>query len=307
MTNFKLAPYCVGCLPALHAPLYAALGTGVFRAAGIDVRFLSEAPKEERLLRLRDGTADLALMDLASLVDATASDPELGARCVFVLTQRSPMAAHVVVDGPAGTRVGAPDDLLRARYGGDADSPFVAEHRALLRRLGGDDPALRVDMPYERLFGALAKGEIEAAPDFGGTDTRFARAARPIRTGLLPYRDCGVDAYGIGFVASSRGMSRHGERMATVIQVIADAYERMRRDPVTVVAEAARVVPDLDQEYALAEWHDEEATAIFGYGAETSGIGGQDATGWTATIRWRQEVTGGTGPSVPVRDLFEPL
>lgn len=302
-TTFRLAPYCLECLPGLHAPLYAALATDSFRDAGIEVEARPTAPREQRLERLRRGSVDLALMDVASLVDSHAADPAFGARCVFMLTQRLPMAVHVI-DHPANTTEQTGKDLRHARYGGAADSSFVAEHRALLRRLGQDDPSLRVDMPYGRLFDALADGHIDVAPDYAGTETRFRRAAAPTSTRTVPYRDCGVTAYGIGFVASAAGLRRHPTRMATVCSILARAYRRMQQEPEGVLDDAARLIPQLDRDYALAEWHDEEAGVVFGYAAATSGIGVQDTATWAATTTWRQEVTG-TSARPSADSLFE--
>jgi hypothetical protein len=148
--------------------------------------------------------ADIALIDLASLVDTVAVEPAFDARCVFVLGRHTPMSALFVEGRPAPTNpIEAARDLPHARYGGEPTSPFVQEHRALLRRLGGDDPALLVELAYEELFDALAAGTIDVAPDYAGILPTYQRAAgpeKPVR--VLPYRDCGVSAYGTGLVVT---------------------------------------------------------------------------------------------------------
>lgn len=278
----------------MHAPLYAAQAAGSFLQHGVEVSFLPAVAREERIARLRGGTADLALLDLASFVDAVAADRIPGARCVFVLTQRLPMAAHFVPDRP--TRDGplrSPGDLLHATYGGTAGSRFVAEHRALLRRIGGDDPNLRVAMPYEQLFDALAAGDIDVAPDFGGLAPRYRRAAGPgQQIATLRYRDCGVRAYGIGLVASAPGLDRRRQAISTFLTVATAAYERMRADPDGVLTAASATLPDLDRAYALQEWREEEAPAIFGYGAADGAVGAWDDDHWASTVAWRAQVGG---------------
>lgn len=288
--TLRISPYCVGCLPALHAPIYAAVATGQFRDAGLEIQMLPEAPGDIRMQRLHDGTADLALMDLASFVDMRVHNPTSDARCHFVLTQRLPMGAHTLADTDYPEPMPT-EQLGSATYGGSINSPFVAEHRALLRRLGMDDPSLLVDMEYDDLFGALARGDVDVAPDYGGTAMRFARAADPRPTTTVPYRDCGVDAYGIGFVASTASRRHRPDALRTACQVVANAYVRMRDDPDGVLDDAAVLLPGLDREYALAEWQEEESSVIFGYGAATAGIGHQDMHGWDATCSWRREVT----------------
>lgn len=291
MATFRLAPYCLGCLPALHAPLYAAAAIGAFDEAGVPVELLDQVPRDTRIARLGDGTVDLALIDLASFVDAHVDDAVPGARCMFVLTQRLPMAAHVL-RAPGRAPIETGEDLVDAPYGGTADSAFVAEHRALLRRLDSDRPELRVDVRYSDLFGALAAGRIDVAPDFGGVGPRFARAAAPAQVDAVRYRDCGISAYGIGFVASCQGLERHPTRMAIVCEVLAEAYRRMRTEPEQVVDDARRLLPDLDRDHALSEWRDEEAPVIFGFDAADFGPGAQNLDGWVATAGWRAEVRG---------------
>lgn len=169
---------------------------------------------DERLARLRSGEGDLALIDVASFVDSAPTEPEFGAYCVFVLTQRLPMAAHFVTRRPAahGRPIQGPGDLVGARFGGEDGSRLAAEHRALLRRLGGEDASLRVPVPYGQLFGALAAGEIDVAPDFAGIAARQRALGDNGTAGVLCYRDCGVRAYGTGLVASACALvHRHDE------------------------------------------------------------------------------------------------
>ena len=97
------------------------------------------------------------------------------ARCVLMLTQRLswPLTSSPAV--PLARRPSSPSSPRRARNGGEPRSRFMAEHRALLRRLGADDPALHVPMLYERLCDAFAAGELDIAPDYG--------ASRPVTGG----------------------------------------------------------------------------------------------------------------------------
>lgn len=312
------------------------------------MEFLPAAPREVRIARLREGLADLAFLDIAALVDAVAEDPALGARCVSVLTRRTPMAAHHVVGRPAAARpLESPTDLLRARYGGQQGSRFVAEHRALLRRLGGEDgegPGLHAEMSYEAVFGALAAGDIDVAPDFAGLVPRYRRAVGPGRDiGVLRHSDAGVTAYGTGFVASAAGLGGRRGAIATFLAVVRATYERMAADPEAVVTAARAALPDLDREQALEEWHEEEREAIFGGGdagtepgpsqpaggaraavgtREPGGVGagdgvpahhrkGQpldagDSGGWAATLAWRREVWAVSSPPGAVPNPPDP-
>jgi ABC-type nitrate/sulfonate/bicarbonate transport system substrate-binding protein len=268
------------------------------------VTFLEPVARDDRIARLRGGEADIGFMDVGAFVETVAAEPGFDARCVFVAGQRLPMSAIYVQGSTAGGRaIGRPGDLLEATYGGESDSPFVLEHQALLRRLGGLDPRLHVEIPYDDLFGALGAGEIDIAPDYAGIGTSYARALRPgERIGVLPYRDCGVTAYGTGFMASGSSLRGRRDALKAFLAVVADAYVDMRADPEQTIDDATRLLPGLDREYALAEWREEEEHVIFGYGP----LGGSEASLWAETAAWRGAVSGLPPVSDPVA-LFEDI
>jgi ABC-type nitrate/sulfonate/bicarbonate transport system substrate-binding protein len=215
------------------------------------------------------------------------------------------MAVHFVAGRPAPVHpIQSPQDLLHARYGGEAGSQFVQEHRALLRRLGDDDPGLHVELPYAALFGALAAGQIDVAPDYAGILPTYQRAVGAAgRVDVLPYRDCGVHAYGTGVVASGRALRDRRDEIASFLAVTASAYQAMRVDPELTIKAAAAVLPGLDRDYALLEWREAEEPAIFDPGWR---LGTWDRAGWEQTIAWRREVTGFHEPPAPQR-LYEAL
>jgi ABC-type nitrate/sulfonate/bicarbonate transport system substrate-binding protein len=231
-------------------------------------------------------------------VDTVAVEPGFDAKCVFVLGRQVPMAALFVAGRPAPMRpIKSPKDLLRARYGGEAASQFVREHRAVLRRLGDDDPGLHVEMSYAALFAALAAGEIDVAPDYAGILPSYQRAVGADgRVDVLPYRECGVSAYGTGFVASGRALRDRRDEVASFLAVAASAYQAMRADPELAVKAAAAVQREMDSQYALLEWREAEEPAIFDLGWR---LGTWDRSGWQETIAWRQEVVGFQQPPPP--------
>jgi ABC-type nitrate/sulfonate/bicarbonate transport system substrate-binding protein len=225
-------------------------------------------------------------------VDTVAAEPGFGARCVFVLGRQVPMAALFVAGRPAPVRpIESPEDLLRARYGGEAGSQFVQEHRALLLRLGDDDdPALHAELPYADLFAALAAGEIDVAPDYAGILPTYQWAVGTTgRVDVLPYGDCGVRAYGTGLVASGRALRNRRDEVTSFLEVAASAYQAMRVDAELTIKSAAAVLRGMDRDYALLEWQVAEEPAIFDPGWRP---GTWDRAGWEETITWRREVTG---------------
>lgn len=259
------------------------------------------------MARLRSGEADLALIDLDSLVDAVAHEPDFGARCVFVVTQRLPMAAFYVVGRPAsGGPVETVEDLTRARYAAQPGSALAARHRALLRRLDADPDELAIEMPYNQMFGALASGVVDVLPDFAALSTRVRRALRPDQqVGILRYRNCGVRAYGVGLVASGRALGNHRAELGVAVAVASDAYRGMRRDADATI-QAASAIHMFDHDHTLTEWIEEEQAVVFGYEAVKAQVGASNPDMWSDTVAWRREVAGLPRTPDP-EELFEAL
>ncbi|HEX2031410.1 MAG TPA: ABC transporter substrate-binding protein [Actinomycetota bacterium] len=289
----------------MHAPLDAARALDGFGQASLDVEFLDPVGREGRLERIRTGRADLALMELASFVDAVAEDRSFGGRCVLVLARHIPMAALFVNDRPAGgAPIRKPPDLLRARYGGPEPSTFVAEHRALIARLGGERPGSHVDLPYDALPSALRDGVIDVVPDYAALAERYRRAVGDAGDiGIVRYRDCGVDGYGVGFVASEAALRDRGGEIARFLEVASHFYRRMHRDRRSIIEDASRSAPAGDPILAAREWMDEWERSIFGHGLD---LGPGDGQGWSETAVWRREVRG-HGRCPDAHELFARL
>jgi hypothetical protein len=72
----------------------------------------------------------------------------------------------------------------------------------------------------------------------------------------------------------------------------------MRADPGGTLGAACAVLPQLDTEYALMEWREQEGPSIFSGGDR---LGHSDRSGWEKTIAWRREVVCFPDPPEPDR------
>ena len=217
-----------------------------------------------------------------------------------MLGQRLPMAALYVSNASQFTN---PRDLCAATYGGETNSAFVMEHLALLRRLGHGGDDLHVEVRYEDLPGALAGGRIDVIPDYAGLRYSYQLSVpKELNVEALPYRDCGVLAYGTVFVGSKKGLETKREALRRFLAVARSGYEAMRSSPESVVDEAAALLPEMDRSYALTEWLEEEEEVLFEFGE----LGATDPSLWAATVEWRAEVAGFPSPPDP-RLLHESL
>src|SRR5258707_12027939 len=148
-------------MPGYHLPYVGGVASGVFAQLGIDVDVADPDPGgPETILQVAAGGAEFCLTSVAHYMRARAQSPDLGARFVAVIGQRSPMSAIVRAD----SKITRPADLAGLRLGGPTAgsmSDLVKEYCAALVHLNLA-PAVLQPMEYSDGPLALARGEIDA-------------------------------------------------------------------------------------------------------------------------------------------------
>lgn len=240
---------------------------------------LDPAPGPENVRRVAAGGADFCLTSVTHYLRARAQSGDLAARFVAVVVQRNPMAALVAAD----SSLAAPADLAGRRVGGPPDGGLVAEYRAALAHLGVPPPVL-VPMEYGAAPGALARGEIDAVPDFVDLLPRVRRqSGLPVRA--IPF---GLDYYASGLVAADRLTMATVSRMQAAL---AAALEAQRRTPKAGLSELRRRYPDADPTDALESWALVEPNIFTG-----APPGSSDPRRWNATIAYAAATHGLPAP-----------
>jgi ABC-type nitrate/sulfonate/bicarbonate transport system substrate-binding protein len=241
MKHIRLSFYCPGCEPGYHMPYLRAASDGTFARHGLDVDLLEPAPGPENVLRVADGGADFCLTSVAYFLEAQGRRPELGARFVAAITQRSPMSAIV---REASTVAGV-SDLSAARVGGPIDDGLLTEYLGALTRLGIAAPPV-TEMGYLEAREALGRGDIDVVGDFIDLIPLVRRVAGPVRPVHL-----GVEVYASGLVAADRLEAALVERMRDAIIA---ALSRHREIPEEGVAALVARYPETDPDDALESW-----------------------------------------------------
>ena len=155
-------------MPGYHLPYFAAVDAGVFQRHGLDVELLDAAPGPANVHRVAARGADFCLTSVNHYLRAWDEQPGVAARFVFMLAQRSHMAAYVV-DGRATARGVIPQqpaDLAGAIVGGSANDRLAKEYLGFMRRVLGIGDLPMAEMPYAEALPKLGSGQFDVLPDF---------------------------------------------------------------------------------------------------------------------------------------------
>lgn len=266
------------------------------------MRLRDPDPGPDNVRAVAAGRYDFCLTSAAHFLRAKATDPDLGARFVFMVSRRTHMSVFCIDGRPAahGSPIEGFADLEGASVLGAEDSPFVREHLALLRHLGMS-PGHRVDIPYREVMTALAEGRGDVAIDFLDLLPAFETAAvtHGGRVRALPFHEAGLEAYGSGLVTGTAMISERPEAVARLVAAARDVLVAARGDPQSGIAPMSEMYPDLDAGRAVAGYRAGEPLVF----VEEDGLGTMDAPTWQRTIEHHAQ-THGT-PRLPPEAAFD--
>lgn len=267
-------------MPGHHLPYLAAAADGLFADHGLDIEVLDPAPGPENVRRVASGGSDFCLTSVAHYLTARDRFGDLAARFVSAVVQRHPISGLVAAESAFRT----PADLSGRRVGGSGDKGLLAEYQAALEHLGFDRGEV-VETSYRDAPAALARGDIDALPDFVDLVPRTtAQSGIPVRAVHF-----GVDAYGHGLVA---GDHVDLETVSRMQDGLAAALERQRLDPTIGLDVLAERYPDADPGMAVDGWAMGEPGIFTG-----APVGSSTPEGWVSTISFLSAAHGLAAPA----------
>ena len=262
-------------MPGHHLPYLAAAADGLFAEHGLDVEVLHPASGPENVRRVATAGSEFCLTSMGHYLAARKRFGDLAARFVSAVVQRHPIAGLVASDSGIDT----PGDLSGRRVGGSGDKGLLAEYQAALDQLGLERGEV-VETSYSDAPAALARGEIDALPDFVDLVPRTSlQSGVPVRAVHF-----GVQAYGHGLVAGD-----HVD-LQTVRQMqdgLAAALNRQRQDPSIGLDILAERYPEADPGLALDGWSMGEAGIFTGVP-----VGSSTPEGWESTLAFHAAAHG---------------
>jgi putative hydroxymethylpyrimidine transport system substrate-binding protein len=224
---------------AVHAGIYAALGEGFYRRAGVDLTVRPPSSSADAPKLLAAGRTDFAVLDIHDLAIARRR----GLPIVGVAPIVDRPLASVIARGAIRT----PADLAGATVGVTGVPSDNAVLDTILRA-GGLAPSAvhRVTIGFGAVP-ALAAGRVDAATAFWN-DEGVALRRRGVRVRIFRVDRFGAPSYPELVLATREATLRQQSRLVKeVVRATRRGYAVVRRDPSRALHDLLAANPDLDQ------------------------------------------------------------
>jgi putative hydroxymethylpyrimidine transport system substrate-binding protein len=263
-----------------HAGIYAALGSGEFKRAGLNVKLVTPPNPSAPLQFLQAGRADLAITYPPELITARAKGKQL--LSVGALVQK-PLTSLMAIEG---SKVRSVADLEGKRVG-TAGIPYQRAYlKTILKKAGVPERSVDVTDVGFNLTGAMISKKVDATLgafwNYEGVDLE-RRGRKPT---ILRMERLGVPTYPeLVFAARRKALvPEEAARIRRFLQAVARGTDLARRDPEQAVAALLQANRDLERRLQLNAI---KATAdVFVPANRKDPFGWQDQDQWHAYGEW---------------------
>ncbi len=262
-----------------HAPLYAAIAHGDFRAVGLDVKPVVPAETAEPLKLLAAGKVDAAISYEPQLL--LARDQGLKLVSIGALVQR-PLTSLIALAGQHITSVAE----LKGKTVGTAGIPYQAAMLRTALRSARVSPASvkEVNVGFD-LIPAMLSGKVQAT--LGGYWNYEAIQLRlqHRRATVIPVNEAGVPTYDeLVLVVREQEARSRGQDLRAFMQALAEGEHAVREDPRAAAELIERANPSLESRLQLESIKQTlPAAAPAKSGAP---FGWQEPSQWSAFASW---------------------
>jgi len=217
---------------AVHAPIYAAVRTGLDRKNGIRLHIQTPGQSPDSLKDVLTGAADLGILDIQDL--GLAVDKGKDVVAVAALVQR-PLAAIIALP-----QIHRPKDLEGQRVGVSGLPSDPAFLRAIMSTDGGDFAKVHtVTIGFAAVQSLISK-RIVAVPAFWNAE------GVALKSKGVPVREFRVDDYGaprfpeVVLVTKRSTLQREPQAVHAAVRAIAGGMGEVERDPAAAAADIAK-------------------------------------------------------------------
>jgi len=234
-----------------HAPWYAALAEGYFAQEGLDVSIIPSQGTAQTIQAVEAGTANIAFVDVPSVVIARANGSRL--KMVAVNYQRPPYAIFSL---STGANVTEPKQLEGLNLGSGAGSFTPKIFQGFMAQHGLDPAKLKISnvAPPARAA-ALLSGQIPAIEFFvmakPGLEAGAKSSHAELRTFLLA--DHGLDLYSNGIAATDDYLAKNPDVVKRFVRAALKGWKFTLAHPDRAAADEIKYIPTLKPEGIMAE------------------------------------------------------
>ncbi len=265
-----------------HAGIYAAIGTGEFRRAHLDVKPRTPSDPSAPLKLLASGRADLAISYEPELLLARDKGQQLIS--IGALVQK-PLTSVVSLGADAITEPGQ----LEGKTVGTAGIPYQDAYlKTILERAGADPERVRkIDVGFN-LVPALLSERVDATLGAFWNVEGVELERRDRDPKILRMDRLGVPTYNeLIVVARAEDVRSRGALLRRFMRALAFGHEQVRKDVDTGVGPLVKANPDLRR--SLQEAQVKATLPVFFPSDRDRPFGFQEPREWRRYARWMSE------------------
>jgi NitT/TauT family transport system substrate-binding protein len=284
-----------------HAPWYTALAEGYFREEGLDVSIIPSQGTAQAIQAVESGTANIAFVDVPSVVLARANGSRL--RMVAVNYQKAPYAIFSLSNGGNVTQARQLEGL-NLGSGAGSFTPKVIE--GFMAQQGLDPAKLRItNIAPPARASALLSGQVPAIEFFvmarPGLENGARDAHAELRTFLLS--DHGLELYSNGLAVTEDYLANHGETVRAFVRAALKGWKLALADPQRAAADQLRYVASLKPDLIVAELGIVRDLAVTPE-VRQNGLGWFDPIGMKSALDFVVKYVGVTGTPPAATDIY---
>jgi putative hydroxymethylpyrimidine transport system substrate-binding protein len=277
-----------------HAGIYAAIGSGEFKAAKLDVRPRTPSDPSAPLKLLASGKADLAISYEPELLLARARGVDLVS--IGALVQK-PLTSIVSIGAKAIRRPAQ----LEGRKVGTAGIPYQDAYlRTIVQQAGGDSGRVKPIHVGFNLVPALLTKRVDAVLGMFWNVEGVELQRRRKKPVILRMDQLGVPTYDeLVVVARAHDVRERGPLLRRFMRALARGHERLRNDVDSGVDALVRANPDLDRRMQRAQV--QATLPVFFPAAAKRPFGYQDPREWQRYAQWMADNDLLASPQIALR------
>jgi len=219
-----------------HAPFVVAQEKGYFKDAGVNVTALDPGKGATNVaISVASGAYDFGWVDLPSMINFNAKNPNSQLIAVYISFDASPLA--VIANAAAGIR--HPRDMNGKKMAGGSGGAGHDTIGILLKASGAE--GIKIDwVPVQNtLYGAMIKrGEVAGTVAFTNSNVPalLGVGMKPEEITVLKYSDYGADMYGLTLVTTKKFADENPNAVRAVVKGLNRGTKETIADPDAALA-----------------------------------------------------------------------
>jgi NitT/TauT family transport system substrate-binding protein len=284
-----------------HAPWYAAIAEGYYKAEGLDVSIIPSHGTAQTIQAIESGTAQIGFTDVPSLALARANGAKL--KMVAVNYEKAPYAIFSLANGANVTKIKQLENLTLGSGAGSFTPKII---RGFMAQHGLDPRTLKISnvAPSARASALLA-GQVPSIEFFVMAKPGLEGAAKgkgtELRTFLLA--DHGLKLYSNGIVTTEGHLSKNPDIVKRFVKASLRGWQFALRNPKKAAEDQIKFIPTLNVAKSVAEIAVVKGLAVTP-DVEKHGLGWFDPAEMKVSLEFVIKNVGISGTTPAATDLY---